>query len=276
MAAAQDAIGHLDIDVDQPAPVIAARRQRCLHRRIAKLGECGLVDLHIGAAGGGESGKLVVIGVDRVAPEFIDVAVGMRSDGFVAAAKMQRAGPGNGDLGHRGGQRLEQLEIIDVDRMRPAQLAPDDGTGLRHPAAGPIADVAHHRVRSHVAELGVEIAVVGAPPEFAVGCELEPETRLQGDGFLDRTVLGPCKLLLINLAAVEFLTQRQQSRRTQQAADMLGAEGGMYAHAPDLAAALNNHNPVGYMRRAEPLCCVPSRSRHGRSPRGPLCGEMLC
>ena len=50
---------------------------------------------------------------------------------------------------------------------------------------------------------------------------------------------------------------------------MLGAERRMGVHGPDLAVTPNNHNPVGYMRRAEPLCCVPSRSSDGRSPRGP-------
>jgi hypothetical protein len=47
--------------------------------------------------------------------------------------------------------------------------------------------------------------VIGASPEFAVGCELEPEPPLERHGVLDRAVLGGGELLLIDLAAVEFL-----------------------------------------------------------------------
>jgi hypothetical protein len=72
------------------------------------------------------------------------------------------------------------------------------------------------------------------------------------------------------------LAQRQQSGRTQQAADMLGAERGMGAHGPDLAVAPNNHNPVGYMRRAEPLCCVPSRVKRWTQSADRLCGDRMC
>ena len=107
-------------------------------------------------------------------------------------------------LGTARGQRLEELEIIDVDRMRPSQLAADHGSGLRDAASGPIAGVAHHRVGRDVAELGVEIAVIGAAPELAVGRELEPEPRLQRHRLLDRAVLGARQLLLVDLAAVEF------------------------------------------------------------------------
>ena len=82
--------------------------------------------------------------------------------------------------------------------------------------AGAVADIAHHCVRRHVAKLGVEIAVIGAPSELAVGCELEPETLLQRDGLFDRAVLGRGEIVLIDLAPVEFLAQRQESGRTQQ------------------------------------------------------------
>ena len=99
--AAQNAVGDVDVAVDQHAPVVAARGERRLHVRIAELGERRLVDLHVGAAGGGQRGKLVVIGFDGVVPELIDIAVGVRGHGLVAAAEMQRAGTGNGDLGHR-------------------------------------------------------------------------------------------------------------------------------------------------------------------------------
>src|SRR6201999_3888888 len=49
VGAAQNAVGDVDVAVDQQAPVIAARGERRLDGRIAELGERGFIDLHISA-----------------------------------------------------------------------------------------------------------------------------------------------------------------------------------------------------------------------------------
>jgi hypothetical protein len=143
--------------------------------------------------------------------------------------------------------------------VRPFEPAPDHRRRLRDAAVGGIRHVALHRVGRDVAELGVEMAVIGAAPELAVGRQPKPEPLLQGDRLLDRAVLRPRQLAAVDLAAARFAAQLEQGRGPQQAADMLGAKRRMGAHEGfALTAAATNHNLVGYKGRAEPLCCGPS------------------
>ncbi|MFL4983243.1 MAG: hypothetical protein ACJ8EN_06645, partial [Xanthobacteraceae bacterium] len=84
-----------------------------------------------------------------------------------------------------------------------------------------------HRVRRNVAQATVEIAVIGAAPELAIGREAKPEALLQADGILDRAVLGVCERGMIDLAAGEAPPHVEEAGRPQQASDMLGAKGRM-------------------------------------------------
>ena len=220
---AQHAVGHRDIGVDQARPAVAARRERGLHVRVAELGEGGLVDLHIGAAGRRERLELGAEGRDRVVPEFLDVVIGMRRDGGVAAAEMQRAGTGNRELRHRAGEGAQALEIVGMDRLRPCELALDH-RGRLGAARERSAGLATDRVGRDVAEAAVEIAVVGAAAKLAVGREPQPDPRLQIDRRGDRLVLASLQLLAADLAALISAPRVEQRRRAQQAADMLGAE----------------------------------------------------
>jgi hypothetical protein len=222
--AGQHPVGHFDVTVDQAAPVVAARGEPRLHHGIAEFDECGLVDLHIAATGLCQCRKLLMVGRDGVVPELIHVAVGLRGHCRITAAEMQGAGPGNGDLGNRAGHRLEEGEIVHVDRMRPFELAPDHRSRLGNATGRAVVDLAGHGVRCHVSELRIEIAVIGASPELAVGRELEPELRLQRDGFSDRAILRCGERLAIDFAGVEPLPRRKQRGGSQQAADMLGTK----------------------------------------------------
>ena len=70
----QDPVGDGNVFVDQRAPIVAARLELRLHVGIAELGERGLVDLDVAAAGGGERVQLLAERLDGVVPELIEVA----------------------------------------------------------------------------------------------------------------------------------------------------------------------------------------------------------
>jgi len=203
---AQHPVGDGDIFVDQRAPVVAARLERGLHLRIAELGKGRLVDLHIAAAGIGERLQFLAERFDRVVPELVEVRVGARQHGRVAAAKVQCAGAGDGDLRNKLGVGVDEREIRHVDRMAPAHAAFDHGDRLAGALAGRAAlriDAAD-RIDAEVAELAIEEAVIGAAAEFAVGGELQPDTLLQHERVLDGLVFGLGERRLVDFATREF------------------------------------------------------------------------
>jgi hypothetical protein len=56
-------------------------------------------------------------------PELLDIEVGTGQDRRIAAAEMQGARTGDGDLRHEAGMGRDELEIRHVDRLAPAQAA---------------------------------------------------------------------------------------------------------------------------------------------------------
>ena len=90
-------------------------------------------------------------------------------------------------------------------------------------AAG-VGGLAAHRVGRDVAELAVEVAVIGAAAEFAVGRERQPGARLQGDCLRNRFVLRRLQRVVADLATCVALPALEQRGGPQQAADVLGAK----------------------------------------------------
>src|SRR5262249_27740617 len=159
---------------------------------------------------------------DRVVPEFVDVVIGMFHHGGIAAAKMQRAGARNGELGKRPRARTQEGEIADMDRLGPPNLAADDRPRLRGAAGPDVATV--DLVGNDVAKPTVEVAVIGASAELAVSGQLEADALLQPDRLLDRRVLGGGERRIIDFASGPTPAHLGETRRPQQAADVLGAE----------------------------------------------------
>ena len=69
-----------------------------------------------------------------------------------------------------------------------------------------------------------EAAPVRRAAEFAVGDHGKPGVRLQRDGVADRRILRGDKAGFVERTIVEGAISLPQSRRAQQAADMVGAE----------------------------------------------------
>src|SRR5262249_53581587 len=110
------------------------------------------------------------------------------------------------------GACLEKIKITDADRMGPAHAAIDEGDGLRPASAeslGARRIGACDGIDAEVAELAIEMAVVGAPAEFAVGDEAQAEPLLQRNGAPDRFVFGRRQCRLINVSVGKSLALLQ-------------------------------------------------------------------
>jgi len=60
--------------------------------------------------------------------------------------------------------------------------------------------------------------------ELAIGGRAEPGLALEGDHLLDRAVLDPTQLRVVDPARRMLLTGLEQTGRTEQAADVVGSE----------------------------------------------------
>ena len=147
----------------------------------------------------------------------------MPRDGGIAAAEMQCAGTRNGDLRQGFGPRTQEREIACVDRTFPGDAASDRGDRLR---GAPARGVFGRRFERDVAKLAVEVAVIGGAAEFAVGRKPQADALLQAHGVIDGGIFSRRQRLLIDLAAHKVLPRLKQRRRSQQAADVLGAKWG--------------------------------------------------
>ena len=79
-------------------------------------------------------------------------------------------------------------------------------------------------------ELLQEIDVEVGAPEFAVGDALEAEILLEADDVSDGGVFDGAQPHAIDLAALEAVARLQELRRSQEAADVIGAKRGFGAN----------------------------------------------
>src|SRR5262249_21313617 len=219
------AVGHRDVLVDQRAPVVTTLSELLLHIAVAKFGKSRFVDLHVGAAGSRQSLELFAERRNDVVPELLDIGVGVQDSG-VAAAKMQCAGPGNGNLRDEPGMRLDELEVRHIDRLRPADAAVDNRHRLRCalPGRSAASVFSAYGIDADIAKLAIEEAVIGAAAEFAVGRKFQANALLQCQRVLDGRVLGLGEPRPVTLAGSEFGALLEQPLRAQEAADVLGAK----------------------------------------------------
>src|SRR5215210_5947960 len=126
--------------------------------------------------------QLLLKRLHNIVPEQINLAVSMRQNGRVAAAKVQRTGAGDRDLGQQARVCLEKLEVADIDRMSPTNPALDHGNRLRASTALVIAAtrlLAAERIDLDIPKLLVKEAMIGAAPELSIGGEAKADLLLQ-------------------------------------------------------------------------------------------------
>ncbi len=140
---------------------------------------------------------------------------------------MEDAGRGDGDLRCFLRHRRQELEIVDEDRLGPAQLA-------RHAHAVGLARRAALLVMEGGGEarlIGLDILEaqqeIGLPADaiiFAVGDRLQPDPFLQRHHLAHRILAHRAERIGIDRARGELLACGHQRLGADQAADMIGAK----------------------------------------------------
>ena len=82
-------------------------------------------------------------------------------------------------------------------------------------------------------ELLEKVDVKVRASEFAVGDPVEPDLFLHADDVGDRRVFDGAECRLADLSSLAALSRGEQLRRPQEAADVVGAERRLGAHAHD-------------------------------------------
>src|SRR6516165_3198776 len=220
----EQAVGHRDIFVNERAPIVAARGERALYLGIAEFGKSGFVDLDVTATRRRKGAKLRRESVDRIGPELIHVVICYRG---IAAAEVQRAWPRNRDLRPAIRAGFEEVRVGRIDRMVPLHAAADNRDRLRAATASPVranSVGAANSIDAQLPERAVEKAVIGAATKFAISDKFEAQSLLQPDRIGNGGIFGGGERGRVDLALGKAGAFAQQIGRTQQTADMLGAE----------------------------------------------------
>ena len=220
------------VAVRQLVRVVAARARRLAHLLVAEVGEVGVVHLHVGAAGVGERAQLVAVGARDVVVELgLELRIGLAADAGAAAAEMQHRRRGDRDLRRAAGRdpRLQVLEVGLLDVLDVADLVDDTHHRRRQLLAAVGLDDGHRDVGLDAAQLVEEIDVEVGAAELAVGDALQADVFLEPDDLGDRVVLDGAQLPRRDLALGLPLARLEQAPGAEEAADVVGAEGGTVA-----------------------------------------------
>ena len=179
----------------QHVRVVAAVDRTLAHDRIAEVGEVGVVELQVPAAGGVEGGDLVPIARRQVGEELVQVRVGLDVDGRSPAAEVDHRRRRDADLWRRRGHRREVLEVGDLDRTGVAQRTRHRQLRRRHVhgvgGVGARRDVAGD---GHAVELLEEVEVEPGAAELTVGDRPHPGVLELAHGIGDRRILDGAQL----------------------------------------------------------------------------------
>ena len=210
--------------------VLAARVELGALRGVVEVGEARVVELEVGAADVGEALDLQRVDVREVVPEVADVRVDRGVDRGPPAAVVDHARRGDRQLRRaRAADGIgEKREVLAEDRVVKRQALVHARPRRRELDRAPVvAEARLHRVLRALdaAELVDEVHVPGGAAQLPVGDRAQADLLLHRDRVANRLVLGGAQLLCGEAALVVRGAGLEQRRRTQQAADVVGAEG---------------------------------------------------
>ncbi len=236
--------------VDQPhaglrvdVRILAPHPQRLALVRVAHVGEVGVVELQVAAAGGGQVVDLVLVDFLEVGMPLGEVGIGGAIDLIATAAQGHRRG-GDGHLADAlAGQGAGDDGVVaQHDRGVALDLGGDPQPGraeLEHFAVG-LMEMrgVGVEVGFHPFDAGQEVEVEIGAAELAVRGEAEAELLLQGDHVADGRVFDPAQLLVGDFPCGRLGPGGGERRWTQQAAHMVGAEWPFCGRGMDIAGQI--------------------------------------
>src|SRR5262249_20942546 len=189
----------------------------------AEISPHGIVELQIAAARVIERLDRLPVGLTEVLEECIEVGICASADAVFRNPEMQHWRRRNGHFRHDARMRLEIFEMLEHRMMGEAKL-PDDAQPLRLGLDAAELDSLLGFIQLDAVEHAQEIEMPPRAPEFAVGCELEPGLLLPGDDLINLAVFDGLELSCRDISFLAVGACFLQGLRTQQTADMIGAE----------------------------------------------------
>ena len=214
----------LDIETDQPVRLLPGIFHLLADRRIAKQRQRHFVELNVAAAGAGERGDLLAIDAGEVGEEALGVAVS-RSVGKVGAAvEMHGRGRRQGDFRRRPRHIAQEDEFIERQWLAPRELPSRVGAGEFDLVAVIIAKLEYSRLGDEAVDALDEASPIRPAAKLAVGDDAKARRFLQRNHVADRAVLDLREMPIVDAFGLMVLERLAQFDRTQQAADVVGAE----------------------------------------------------
>ena len=180
-------IDHAGIDAALLGRIVAAIGEHLALRRIAKIGEAAIVELHIAAAGIVEALDRLGVGETEVVIEILHPRIERLVDHLAAAAIVQHRRARDGHFRSFLRMRFQELEMRDHRVMFGAELA-GDARRLRLGLDAGELDSLLDLDEFDAVELAQKIHMPPRPPEFAIGDRVEADLFLLGDDLADFVV----------------------------------------------------------------------------------------
>ncbi len=198
-------------------------------RRVVQIGKAGVVELQILASQLAERLDFVRIHARQRSPEIVHVRIHRRIHDRRATTIVHHARRRDGQLGRLAGDGLQKREVVaedavvQVQRARDAQRRRIELDVALVVVELDIESILRPRYTAHLVQ---EIHVPGAAAKFTVGDSFQPDVLLQAHDLANGRILCLAQLFRRDSAAAACLARLLQSLRTQQTADVIGAERG--------------------------------------------------
>ena len=209
---------------------------------VVEVREAGVVELQVAAAEDGEPAHLLRVGGGEIRPELVELRVHGGVDRRPAAAVVDHARRGDGELRRRRPHGVaEEGEVVPEDRPLERDRPVDTDRGRRELQAPGLVDELHAQRGvvdpGHPAERVDEVHVPGRAPELAVGGAAQAGVLLHPHRVADGRILDATQRGGIDATRGAVRPRGEHLRWPEQAADVVGPERWRVAagHHPSLA-----------------------------------------
>ena len=199
-------------------------------RGVVEVREARVVELQVGAAHLAQRADLVGVGGGEIGPEVVELGIDGVVDRGAAAAVVDHAGGGDGELRRRRRHaRLQEGEVVGEDRLLQRHAA-GDAHRRRLPRDRPrlVVELDQDLLVGvgDPAERVDEVHVPGRAAELAVGGRLQADLLLLAHDVANRVVLDGAQLIGAQAPGGVLGSRVRELRGTQERPDVVGAERG--------------------------------------------------
>ena len=237
------------VTVRQLTLIVAALPRAFPQLRIAQISEIGIVELQVSAPCLTKQPDFDAVRCGDIGVEELEIRIRFATDRFPATAKVKHRGGWNRHLGRAGRHRLQELEVVDLNRFDMSHRTDDVHHGRRKidRSRGAVKACRDATFGHDAGELLEKVDVEIRAAKLTVRNAVEPGVLLHLDDVTDRGIFDVAQCGARAFAFGKSFTRIEQLRRPQETADMIGPEGRGGTHA---------HGPVSSARAGEAPRCL--------------------